>query len=77
MMEMATRRFHDAMEQARYSLGVKKLGERYLDATRIVHEDRPWLTLYQESVIDGASQCVSPAPGADYRVLAAALTLAR
>ena len=69
-------RFHDVMEQARYTLDVKKRRELYIEGTRIVHEDKPWLELFQEVVIYGVSKRVSLKPRADYRLLAAELTLA-
>jgi ABC-type transport system substrate-binding protein len=70
-------RFHDLMESARYTLDPKKRRELYTEATRIVHEDKPWLELFQEVVIYGVSKRVSLKPRADYRLLASELTLAR
>jgi len=70
-------RFHDLMEQARYTLDTKKRRDLYTDATRLVHEDKPWLELFQEVVIYGVSKRVTLKPRADYRLLAAELTLAR
>ena len=70
-------RFHDLMETARYTLDVKKRRELYVEATRIVHEDKPWLELFQEVVLYGASKRVALTPRADYRLLASELTLAR
>ena len=49
----------------------------YTEATRIVHEDKPWLELFQEVVIYGVGQRVSFKPRADYRLPAAEMTLAR
>ena len=65
------------MESARYTLDPKKRRELYTEATRIVHEDKPWLELFQEVVIYGVSKRVSLKPRADYRLLASELTLAR
>ena len=70
-------RFHDVMEAARYTLDAKKRRELYVEATRIVHEDKPWLELFQEVVLYGASKRVTLKPRADYRLLASELTLAR
>ena len=70
-------RFHDVMEQARYTLDPKKRKELYTEATRIIHEDKPWLELFQEVVIYGVSKRVSFKPRADYRLVAAEMTLAR
>jgi ABC-type transport system substrate-binding protein len=65
------------MEQGRYTLDPKKRREAYLEATRIVHEDKPWLELFQEVVIYGIGKRVTLKPRADYRLLAAEITLAR
>lgn len=46
-------RFHDVMEQARYTLDARRRRELYTEATRIVHEDKPWLELLQEVVLHG------------------------
>jgi peptide/nickel transport system substrate-binding protein len=70
-------RFHDVMEQARYTLDPKKRKDLYTEATRILHEDKPWLELFQEVVIYGVSKRVSFKPRADYRLVAAEMTLAR
>jgi peptide/nickel transport system substrate-binding protein len=70
-------RFHDVMEQARYTLDPKKRKALYIEATRIIHEDKPWLELFQEVVIYGVSKRVSFKPRADYRLVAAEMTLAR
>jgi peptide/nickel transport system substrate-binding protein len=70
-------RFHDLMEQGRYTLDPKKRREAYVEATRIVHEDKPWLELFQEVVIYGIGKRVTLKPRADYRLLAAEITLAR
>jgi ABC-type transport system substrate-binding protein len=66
MMEMAGRQ--------------KMVNERALPANglrRIVHEDKPWLELFQDVVLYGVSKRVTLKPRADYRLLAAELTLAR
>jgi peptide/nickel transport system substrate-binding protein len=70
-------RFHDLMEAARYTLDPKTRRETYAEATRIVHEEKPWLEMFQEVVIYGVGRRVSFKPRADYRLLAAEMTLAR
>ena len=68
-------RFHDVMEQARYTLDPKKRKELYTEATRIIHEEKPWLELFQEVVIYGVSKRVSFKPRPDYRLIVAEMTL--
>jgi peptide/nickel transport system substrate-binding protein len=68
-------RFHDLMEQARYALDAKKRRELYAEATRIVHDEKPWLELFQEVVIYGVSRRVSFKPRADYRLLGSEITV--
>jgi peptide/nickel transport system substrate-binding protein len=70
-------RFHDLMEQARYSLDQKKRKEIYTEATRIVHDEKPWIELFQEVVIYGVSKRVIFKPRADFRLIAAEMTPAR
>jgi peptide/nickel transport system substrate-binding protein len=70
-------RFHDLMEQARYSLDQKKRKELYTEATRIMHEEKPWLELFQEVVIYGVSKRMSFKPRADYRLIVSEMTVAR
>jgi peptide/nickel transport system substrate-binding protein len=70
-------RFHDIMEQARYSLDQKKRKDLYTEATRIVHEEKPWIELFQEVVIYGVSKRVSFKPRADYRLIAAEMAATR
>jgi ABC-type transport system substrate-binding protein len=65
------------MDWARYTLDVRKLRWVYGEATRLVHEDKPWLELFQEVVIYGVSMRVSLEPRADDRLLASELALAR
>src|SRR5437667_5840816 len=48
-------RFHDLMEQGRYTLDQKKRKELYTEATRIIHDEKPWIELFQEVVIYGVS----------------------
>jgi ABC-type transport system substrate-binding protein len=65
------------MEQARYSLDQKKRKELYTEATRIMHEEKPWLELFQEVVIYGVSKRLSFKPRADYRLIVSEMTVAR
>ncbi len=70
-------RFHDLMEQARYSLDPGKRKQLYTDATRIIHDEKPWLELFQEVVVYGTSQRVAFKPRADYRLIVAEMTVSR
>jgi len=70
-------RFHDLMEQARYTLDQKKRREIYAEATRIIHEEKPWLELFQEVIIYGVSKRTSFTPRADYRLIVSEMTVAR
>ena len=70
-------RFHDIMESARYSLDQKKRKDLYVEATRIVHDEKPWLELFQEYVIYGVSKRVTFKPRADFRLVAAEMTPAK
>jgi peptide/nickel transport system substrate-binding protein len=70
-------RFHDLMEQARYSLDQKKRKELYTEATRIMHDEKPWLELFQEVVIYGVSKRMSFKPRADYRLIVSEMTVSR
>jgi peptide/nickel transport system substrate-binding protein len=68
-------RFHELMEQARYSLDPKKRQSIYAEATQILHEEKPWLELFQEVVVYGTSQRVAFRPRADYRLIISEMTL--
>jgi peptide/nickel transport system substrate-binding protein len=70
-------RFHDLMEAGRYSLDPKKRRDIYAEATRIVHEEKPWLELFQEVIIYGASKRVAFRPRPDYRLLATEMIVSR
>jgi len=70
-------RFHDIMEQARYTMDQKKRKELYTEATRIMHEEKPWLELFQEVVIYGISKRMSFKPRADYRLIVSEMTLTK
>ncbi len=70
-------RFHDLMEQARYSLDPAKRKQLYMEATQILHDEKPWLDLFQEVIVYGTSQRVSFKPRADYRLIAAEMQVSR
>jgi len=70
-------RFHDLMEQARYSLDAKKRKRLYTEATQIIHEDKPWLELFQEVVVYGTTRRISLKARSDYRIIVAEIALAR
>lgn len=69
-------RFHDLMEEARYSLDPKKRRQLYAEATRIIHEEKPWLELFQEVVVYGTSRRVVFQARPDYRLIVAEMRLA-
>jgi peptide/nickel transport system substrate-binding protein len=70
-------RFHEVMEQARFSLDQKKRKDLYTEATRIVHDEKPWVELFQEIVIYGVSPRVSFKPRPDYRLIVSEMVAAR
>ena len=70
-------RFHDLMEQARYTLDQKKRKEIYTEATRIIHDEKPWIELFQEVVLYGVSKRVTFKPRADFRLVASEMTPAK
>jgi len=70
-------RFHDLMEQARYSLDPKKRKALYAEATAIIHEEKPWLELFQEVVVYGTSRRVAFKPRADYRLIVSEMQISR
>jgi peptide/nickel transport system substrate-binding protein len=70
-------RFHELMETARYTLDSAKRKQLYAEATRIIHEEKPWLELFQEVVVYGTSRRVSFKPRADYRLIVAEMTASR
>ncbi len=63
------------MEQARYTLDQKKRKELYAEATRLIHEDKPWLELFQEVIIYGVSKRITFKPRADYRLIVSEMTV--
>jgi peptide/nickel transport system substrate-binding protein len=70
-------RFHELMEAARYTLDAGKRRQLYAEATRIIHDEKPWLELFQEVVVYGTSQRVAFKPRSDYRLIVAEMTLSR
>jgi peptide/nickel transport system substrate-binding protein len=70
-------RFHDLMEQARYSLDPAKRRAFYMEATQIIHDEKPWLELFQEVIVYGVSRRVAFKPRADYRLIVAEMTANR
>jgi peptide/nickel transport system substrate-binding protein len=70
-------RFHDLMEQARYTLDAGKRKQLYTDATQIVHDEKPWLELFQEVIVYGTTKRVSFRPRSDFRLIVSEMSLAR
>jgi peptide/nickel transport system substrate-binding protein len=69
-------RFHDLMEQARTTLDQDRRKQLYTEATQIIHEEKPWLELFQEVIVYGVSKRVSFKPRPDYRLIVSEMTLA-
>jgi peptide/nickel transport system substrate-binding protein len=70
-------RFHDLMEEARYTLDPKKRKEIYAEALQLRDEEKPSLDLFQEMVVYGTSKRVVFKPRPDYRLIVAEMTVAR
>ena len=70
-------RFHDLMEQARYTLDTRQRRELYAEATRIFHDEKPWLELFQEVIVYGVAKRLAMKPRSDYRLILSEMTLAR
>ena len=70
-------RFHDLMEQARYSLDPAKRRALYMEATQIIHDEKPWVELFQETIVYGVSRRVAFKPRADYRLIVAEMAPSR
>ena len=68
-------RFHELMEQARYTLDAGKRKAYYAEATQIINDEKPWLELFQEVVVYGTSKRVSFRPRADFRLIVAEMSL--
>jgi peptide/nickel transport system substrate-binding protein len=69
-------RFHELMEQGRYALDQRKRKALYTEATQIVHDEKPWLELFQEVVLYGASRRVAFRTRPDYRLIVAEMSAA-
>jgi len=69
-------RFHDLMEEARYTLDPRKRKALYAEAIEIRNEEKPSLDLFQEMVVYGTSKRVTFKPRADYRLIVAEMALA-
>jgi len=68
-------RFFEAMEQARTSLDQSKRKVLYTEATQILHDEKPFLELFQEVLIYGTSKRVVFKPRPDYRLIVSEMTL--
>src|SRR3989442_8663856 len=65
------------MQQARYSLDPPKRRQLFAEGPAIIHEEKPWLELFQEVVVYGVSKRLQFKPRADYRLIVSEMTLAR
>ena len=70
-------RFHELMEQGRYSLDPGKRRQLYTEATQIIHDEKPWLELFQEVVVYATSRRVSFKVRPDYRLIVSEMTVSR
>jgi peptide/nickel transport system substrate-binding protein len=70
-------RFHELMEQGRYTLDPAKRRQRYAEATQIVHDEKPWLELFQEVVVYGVARRLHFKARSDYRLIVSEMTLGR
>lgn len=70
-------RFHELMEQARNSLDPARRKQLYTEATQIIHDEKPWLELFQEVVVYGTSKRVSFRVRSDYRLIVSEMTVSR
>ena len=68
-------RFFEVMEQARTSLDQSKRKALYTEATQIIHEEKPFLELFQEVLTYGTSKRVAFTPRPDYRLIVSEMTL--
>ncbi|HMB85920.1 MAG TPA: ABC transporter substrate-binding protein [Methylomirabilota bacterium] len=69
-------RFHEVMEQARYTLDPKKRKALYVEATQLFDDEKPWLELFQEVIVYGTSKRVTFRPRPDFRLIVAEMTIA-
>jgi peptide/nickel transport system substrate-binding protein len=70
-------RFHELMEQARYTLDAAKRRQLYAEATQIVHDEKPWFELFQEVVVYGVARRLGFTARSDYRLIVSEMTLGR
>jgi peptide/nickel transport system substrate-binding protein len=70
-------RFFELMEQARTSLDQRKRKALYTEATQILHEEKPYLELFQEVLTYGASKRLNITPRPDYRLIVSEMSLSR
>jgi peptide/nickel transport system substrate-binding protein len=70
-------RFHDLMEQARYSLDPKKRQALYTEATQIIHDEKPNMDMFQETVVYGVSKRLSFKTRPDFRLIGAEMSVAK
>jgi len=69
-------RFHEVMEQARYTLDPKKRKALYVEATQLFDDEKPWLELFQEVIVYGTSKRVTFRPRPDFRLIVSEMTIA-
>ena len=69
-------RFHELMEQARYTLDPRKRKALYAEATQLFDDEKPWLELFQEVIVYGTSKRVTFRPRPDFRLIVSEMTLA-
>ncbi len=69
-------RFHELMEQARYTLDPRKRKALYAEATQLFDDEKPWLELFQEVIVYGTSKRVTFRPRPDFRLIVSEMALA-
>jgi peptide/nickel transport system substrate-binding protein len=67
-------RFYELMEQARTLLDQRKRQALYTEASLILHEEKPYLELFQEVLTYGTSKRVTFKPRPDYRMIVSEMT---
>ena len=70
-------RFHDLMEQARYSLDQKRRQALYTEATQIIHDEKPNMDMFQETVVYGVNKRLSFKTRPDYRLIGAEMSVTK
>ena len=68
-------RFHEVMEQARYTLDPKKRKALYVEATQLFDDEKPWLELFQEVIVYGTSKRVTFRPRPDFRLIVSEMAI--